>query len=99
MISMKTMQLHGEYFIAVTIRLPHNEIRLITCTHGILCTAQFSVSFTQEHRSQCVMAIVEQGDSFEELLESQIISCTAAAAAKGITVGMSGEEALFGMFS
>lgn len=99
MVSVKTIQLHGEYFIGVTIRLPHNEIRFITSTHGILCTAQFSIDFTQLYRKQCVMAVVEYGDSYEALLKGNIISCTSAASAKGVTIGMSGEEALFGMFS
>ena len=99
MVRMKTIRLHGEYFIAVSIRLPHHEILLITSTHGFICDAQFSTEFISHHHQQCVMAIVEHGDSFEALLTSRVISCSNAAAAKGISEGMSGEEALFGMFA
>ena len=91
---MKTQTLHTTSAPAEGYIIPAGPFNIVcvTCTHGLVGCAVFSPDIFQKLERAC--ALVRGVSSVEDLLNAPIFALNAAAEARGLHIGMSGQEAV-----
>ena len=89
---MEKIRLAGNDFAGYAVSTPNTMILIINAPRGFLGCGYLSLE-TAEKVGDAV-AIVSGVKNFEEMLTAKVKAVSAAAAALGITAGMTGREAL-----
>jgi uncharacterized protein YunC (DUF1805 family) len=88
----KELQLEGMTFKSVTLPTANSVILLIQGTKANLGCGYFSMAAAEKMKDR--FAIVRGVSSIDEVLAAPVADLSPEAAACGVTVGMSGKEAL-----
>lgn len=96
MIEMSPIELNGHTFLSISVRLPKTNLLVVTSDKGyIMCGALDVALLNDKLKDRKVIAGRAVGvKTIEQLLEAPLESVTIEAENLGITVGMSGIEAL-----
>ena len=96
MIEMSPIELNGHTFLSISVRLPKTNLLVVTSDKGyIMCGALDVALLNDKLKDRKVIAGRAVGvKTIEQLLEAPLESVTFEAETLGITVGMSGKEAL-----
>lgn len=96
MIEMSPIELNGHTFLSISVRLPKTNLLVVTSDKGyIMCGALDVALLNDKLKDRKVIAGRAVGvKTIEQLLEAPLESVTFEAENLGITVGMSGKEAL-----
>jgi len=96
MIEMSPIELNGHTFLSISVRLPKTNLLVVTSDKGyIMCGALDVALLNDKLKDRKVIAGRAVGvKTIEQLLEAPLESVTIEAENLGITVGMSGKEAL-----
>ncbi|MDD5697311.1 MAG: DUF1805 domain-containing protein [Victivallaceae bacterium] len=89
---MEKIIVDGKQFEGWRIPTESAVILLIRAKCGFIGCGYFSVETANKLREHA--AIVTGVKTFDEMLRAEIVACSAAAAASGVSPGMSGREAL-----
>lgn len=100
MIDVKPIDIEGYQAIAISVSLPKTTLLMVTTELGyIMCGALDIGLLNEKLRDRNIIAARAVGvRTIEQLLEAPLESVTHAAESLGITVGMSGREAILKMF-
>jgi uncharacterized protein YunC (DUF1805 family) len=100
MIRMEPVSLDGGMAIAVMVELPQTRQLTISTTKGYISAGYIDLPFLQQRRPErnIIAARVLDVREITDLLTARVFDCTPAAAALGVTPGMTGREALERMF-
>jgi uncharacterized protein YunC (DUF1805 family) len=100
MIRMEPVSLDGGMAIAVMVELPQTRQLTISTTKGYISAGYIDLPFLQQRRPErnIIAARVLGVREITDLLTARVFDCTPAAAALGVTPGMTGREALERMF-
>ncbi len=79
-------------FIAYQIQTPHTSAMLITARAGFLACAYFDVAIAEKVGDAA--AIVTGVKTLDDMLDASVVRVSSAAVMLGVTVGMSGRDAL-----
>ena len=88
----KTIEIDGTLFNGTAVATPHATLLVITGANGILGCGYLSVATADKLND--ALAVVRGVANFDDMLAAQVCEVSAAAAEMGVTVGMSGREAL-----
>ncbi len=93
---MSPIELNGHTFLSISVRLPKTNLLVVTSDKGyIMCGALDVALLNDKLKDRKVIAGRAVGvKTIEQLLEAPLESVTIEAENLGITVGMSGKEAL-----
>jgi uncharacterized protein YunC (DUF1805 family) len=99
-IDVKPIDIEGYQAIAISVSLPKTTLLMVTTELGyIMCGALDIGLLNEKLRDRNIIAARAVGvRTIEQLLEAPLESVTHAAESLGITVGMSGREAILKMF-
>lgn len=86
------IEIDGAAFNGAAIATPNATLLVITGTNGLLGCGYFSVATANKLND--ALAVVRGVANFDDMLKAQVCEVSDAAAARGITVGMSGLKAL-----
>ena len=92
MIDIKSIMIEDERVIGLKIKLPFTILTFVLNTKGFLCGKEINIESLYKN-SACI-CMMSQSKSYEECLNSEIISLNKKALEKGIQIGMTGKEAL-----
>ena len=92
---MDTLIHHGMQFNACTIPTEHGCVLLILAPRGMLGCGYFAVETAD--RIGDALAIVSGVKNYDDMLHSEVKKVSAAAAQRGVKIGMTGGEALLKM--
>lgn len=95
MIDLKSILIGDERVIGLKIKLPFTLFIFVFNTKGFLCGNLINIEILNNN-SACI-CITSKSNSYEECLNSEIISLNKKAIDKGIKIGMTGKEALLKM--
>lgn len=95
MIDLKSIHIENERVIGLKIKLPFTLFIFVFNTKGFLCGELINIERLQNN-SACI-CVTSKSNSYEECLNSKIISLNKKAMDKGIEIGMSGKDALLKM--
>jgi uncharacterized protein YunC (DUF1805 family) len=100
MIKMEPIPLAGGTAIGVMVELPQTRQLTISTDKGYVAAGYMDLPFLQQRRPErhIIAARVTGVREITDLLEAHVFDCTPAAAERGVTVGMTGREALERMF-
>jgi len=100
MIRMEPVPLNGGVAIGVMVELPQTRQLTISTTKGYISAGYIDLPFLQQRRPErnIIAARVLDVREITDLLTARVFDCTPAAAALGVTPGMTGREALERMF-
>lgn len=100
MIKVQPIQLKGGVAIGVMVELPQTRQLTISTDKGYIAAGYVDLPFLQQRRPErrIIAARVLDVREIEDLLEARVFDCTPAAAALGVTAGMTGRDALERMF-
>ena len=89
---MDTVTIDGRSFDAVSFPTAHSVVLMIRGGKGFLGCGYLSVATAD--KTGDALAIVSGVKNYDDMLKAEVKAVSAAAAALGVTVGMSGKEAL-----
>ena len=89
---MTTLDIHGKSYRGDIIPLTTSAILVIQGGHGMLGCGYLSLATAE--RLGHALAIVTGVASFDDMLKARVTAVSPAAAALGVSAGMTGEEAL-----
>ena len=89
---MATITLNGREFEGFSVATEHTGVLLIKAKHGLLGCGYFSTATADKVGD--ALAVVTGVGSFDDMLAAQVKVVSAAAAARGVKVGVTGREAL-----
>lgn len=92
---MTTLEIGGHTFNAWTIPTAHVSILIIAAPKGMLCCGYISMDAAEKFGDPAVM--VTGVKNFEDMLNATVVKISSAAAALGVSSGMTGKEALLRM--
>jgi uncharacterized protein YunC (DUF1805 family) len=100
LVRIQPIQLNGGVAIGVMVELPQTRQLTISTAKGYIAAGYMDLAFLQQRRPQrkIIAARVLDVREIEDLLDARVFDCTPTAAALGVTVGMTGREALERMF-
>jgi uncharacterized protein YunC (DUF1805 family) len=100
MIKMEPVPMKGGVAIGVMVELPQTRQLTISTTKGYISAGYIDLPFLQQRRPErnIIAARVLDVREITDLLTARVFDCTPAAAALGVTPGMTGREALERMF-
>ncbi len=100
MIHVEPISLAGQTCVGVSVKLHQTNLLVISAPHGYLMCGLLAVERLDDlHPEREVVAARVTGvKNFEEMLRQKVDSVSKAAAARGISQGITGEEALSKMF-
>jgi uncharacterized protein YunC (DUF1805 family) len=100
MIRIEPVSLNGGVAIGVMVELPQTRQLTISTTKGYISAGYIDLPFLQQRRPErnIIAARVLDVREINDLLTARVFDCTPAAAALGVTPGMTGREALERMF-
>ena len=88
----KTIEIDGAVFSGAAIATPNATLLVITGSNGLLGCGYLSVATADKLND--ALAVVRGVANFDDMLSASVCEVSAAAAQLGITVGMSGKDAL-----
>ena len=88
----KTIEIDGAVFQGAAIGTPNATLLVITGANGLLGCGYLSVATADKLND--ALAVVRGVANFDDMLAASVCEVSAAAAKLGITVGMSGKDAL-----
>ena len=88
----QTIEIDGAVFNGAAIPTPNATLLVITGANGILGCGYLSVATADKLND--ALAVVRGVANFDDMLNAQVCEVSAAAAGKGVIVGMSGRDAL-----
>ncbi|MEG0093879.1 MAG: DUF1805 domain-containing protein [Erysipelotrichaceae bacterium] len=94
MVEIQTIKWDHKYFVGILLKLPHQPIYLITSTRFVLTGEEFNIQHFNDGHKHTAIAVVKDGNSFEQLLDSQITFVSLQAMNLGVKIGMLGRDAL-----
>ncbi|MEG1980667.1 MAG: DUF1805 domain-containing protein [Victivallaceae bacterium] len=89
---MENIIIDGKNFSGYRIATPNGNIILITAPRGLLGCGYFKTETADKLND--ALAVVSGVKNFDDMLSAKIIALSTAAEKSGITLGMSGREAL-----
>ena len=89
---MDQVEINGKIFEGYTINLPNAKLLLIKGNKGILACGYLNLETVD--KLQDVMAIVRGVNSYNDMLNAQVVAVSQVAAALGVNTSMTGLEAL-----
>jgi uncharacterized protein YunC (DUF1805 family) len=100
MVKIEPIQLKGGTAIGVMVELPQTRQLTISTAKGYIAAGYMDLPFLQQRRPErnILAARVLDVREITDLLTAKVYDCTPAAAARGVTAGMTGEQALELMF-
>ncbi|MED4016670.1 YunC family protein [Sutcliffiella cohnii] len=99
MVEMSPIYINGTPFTAITVKLPKTNFMAVTSDKGyIMCGALDVALLNEKLKDRGIIAARAVGvRTIEQLLEAPLESVTLEAENRGITVGMTGKDALLKM--
>ncbi|MCL7749952.1 MULTISPECIES: YunC family protein [Halalkalibacter] len=101
MLEMNPIQIEGETFIAVTLKLPKTNFMAVTNDKGYIMCGALDVNLFNTNQKLIDRKIIAGRAvgvrTIEQLLEAPLESVTLEAEQLGITAGMKGKDALLKM--
>jgi len=100
LIKVEPIQLQHGMAVGVMVELPQTRQLTISTTKGYISAGYIDLPFLQQRRPErnIIAARVLDVREIRDLLAARVFDCTPAAAALGVTPGMTGEAALELMF-
>ena len=92
---MDTIEIEGNAFSAAIVPFEHAKLLVITAPHGALGCGYISLDAAEKFGD--AIAIVTGVSSYDDMLKAQVVRLSSAAAARGVSLGMTGREALLRM--
>lgn len=92
MIDLKSILLEDERVIGLKIKLPFTLLTFVFNTKGFICGNVMNMDML--YLNKACICITSKSNSYEECLNSEIISLNKKAIDKGIEIGMTGKKAL-----
>ena len=92
MIDLKSVLIDDERVIGLKIKLPFTLLTFVFNTKGFLCGSEINIETL--YLNQACICITSKSNSYEECLNSEVISMNKKAKDKGIEIGMLGKKAL-----
>lgn len=92
---MSILKIDGLEFRGDTIAMPHASLLVIQGRNGMLGCGYLNIETAEKLKH--ALAIVSGVASYDDMFAAKVVKVSTAAAALGVTVGMSGREALFKM--
>ena len=89
---MAKITLNGKEFEGISVATQHTGVLLVKAKNGLLGCGYFSVATADKVGD--ALAVVTGVGSFDDMLAAPVKGVSPAAAALGVSVGMSGREAL-----
>ena len=89
---MDQVEINGKIFEGYTINLPNAKLLLIKGNKGILACGYLNLETAD--KLQDVMAIVRGVNSYNDMLNAQVVAVSQVAEALGVNTSMTGLEAL-----
>jgi len=89
---MEKIIIDGKDFEAWRIPTEYATILLIKAAHGFIACGYFNIETANKLQER--VGIVTGVKTFDDMLEAKIIKCSDVARIAGVTVGMTGREAL-----
>ena len=87
-----TIEIDGAVFTGASIKTPNATLLVITGANGLLGCGYLSVATADKLND--ALAVVRGVANYDDMLAASVCEVSAAAAKLGITVGMSGRDAL-----
>ena len=88
----KTIEIDGAVFNGAAIATPNATLLVITGNNGLLGCGYLSVATADKLND--ALAVVRGVSSFDDMLKAEVCEVSAAAAKLGVTLKMSGRDAL-----
>ena len=92
---MTVLTIDGHSFQAWKIPTAHVSSLVIAAPKGMLCCGYISMEAAEKFQDPA--AVVTGVKTFEDMLKASVVKVSSAAAALGVTEGMTGKEALLAM--
>ena len=89
---MAKIVLNGKEFEGFSVATEHTGVLLVKAKHGLLGCGYFSIATADKVGD--ALAVVTGVKTFDDMLSAQVKQVSAAAAARGVKVGITGSEAL-----
>ena len=89
---MEKIGIDGKFFEGYAIPTGHSCVLLVTAARGFLGCGYFSLATAE--KTGDALAVVTGVGNFDEMLAATVKAVSPAAAALGVTTGMTGREAL-----